>query len=120
MLRSLIDSRKKNTTQQTFIKTTERVSGSFVTMMKDFDLGDEEIDRELEAREYARLNNRSKNQEREFVWKYYKDKRVLDMAVYTWKRMLSEDRTLSLKEPSSERSSISRKLRPLVGMRPYR
>ena len=64
MLRSLIDSRKKNTTQQTFIKTTERVSGSFVTMMKDFHLGDEEVDRE-----YARLNNRSKNQEREFVWK---------------------------------------------------
>ena len=115
MLRSLIDSRKKNTTQQTFIKTTERVSGSFVTMMKDFDLGDEEVEGE-----YARLNNRSKNQEREFVWKYYKDKRVLDMAVYTWKRMLSEDRTISLKEPSSERSAISRKLQPSVGMRPYR
>ena len=115
MLRSLIDSRKKNTTQQTFIKTTERVSGSFVTMMKDFDLGDEEIDRE-----HARLNNRSKNQEGEFVWKYYKDGRVLDMAVYTWMKMLNEDRTLSLKEPSSERSSISPKLRPLVGMRPYR
>ena len=116
MLRSLIDSRKAfSTTQQTFIKTTERVSGSFVTMMKDFDLGDEEVEGE-----HARLNNRSKNQEREFVWKYYKDKRVLNMAVYTWKRMLSEDRTLRLKEPSSERSSISRKLQPSVGMRPYR
>ena len=114
MLRSLIDSRKKCTTQQTFIKTTERVSGSFVTMMKDCDLGDEKVDRDLEAREYARLNNRSKNQEREFVWKYYNDGRVLDMAVYT----MSEDTTLSLKEPSSERSSISRKLQPLVGMRP--
>ena len=44
------------------------------------------------------MNNRPKNQEGEFVWKYYNDKRVLDMAVYTWKRMLSEDRTLSLKE----------------------
>ena len=99
MLCSLIDSRKAfSTTQQTFIKTTERVSGSFVTMMKDCDLGDEEVDRELEAMEYARLNNRSKNQEREFVWKYYKDGRVLDMAVYTWLKMLSEDRTLSLKE----------------------
>ena len=84
------------------------------------DLGDEEVDRDLEAREYARLNNRSKNQEREFVWKYYNDKRVLDMAVYTWMKMLSEDRTLSLKEPSSERSSMERKLQPLVGMRPYR
>ena len=62
------------------------------------DLGDEEVDRDLEAREYARLNNRSKNQEREFVWKYYKGGRVLDMAVYTWLKMLSEDRTLSLKE----------------------
>ena len=99
MLRSLIDSRKAfSTTQQTFIKTTERVSGSFVTMMKDFDLGDEEVDRVLEAREHARLNNRSKNQEREFVWKYYNDERVLDMAVYTWLKMLSEDKTLSLKE----------------------
>ena len=66
------------------------------------------------------MNNRSKNQEREFVWKHYKDKRVLDMAVYTWMEMLSEDRTLRLKEPSSERSSISRKLQPSVGMRPYR
>jgi hypothetical protein len=72
----------------------------------------------LKAREYARLNNRSKNQEREFVWKYYKDGRVLDMAVYTWLKMLSEDRTLSLKEPSSERSAILRKLQPSVGMRP--
>ena len=66
------------------------------------------------------MNNRPKNQEGEFVWKYYNDKRVLDMAVYTWKKMLSEDRTLRLKEPSSERSSISRKLQPSVGMRPYR
>ena len=115
MLRSLIDSRKKFSTQQTFIKTTERVSGSFVTMMKEFDLGDEEIDSE-----HARLNSRSKNQEREFVWKYYKDGRVLDTAVYTWMKMLSEDRTLRLKEPSSERSSMERKLQPLVGMRPYR
>ena len=99
MLRSLIDSRKAfSTTQQTFIKTTERVSGSFVTMMKEFDLGDEAVDRDLEAREHARLNNRSKNQEREFVWKYYNDERVLDMAVYTWLKMLSEDKTLSLKE----------------------
>ena len=72
----------------------------------------------LKAREYARLNNRSKNQEREFVWKYYKDGRVLDMAVYTWLKMLSEDRTLSLKEPSSERSAILRKLQPSVRMRP--
>ena len=54
------------------------------------------------------------------MWKHYKDKRVLDMAVYTWMEMLSEDRTLRLKEPSSERSSISRKLQPSVGMRPYR
>lgn len=66
------------------------------------------------------MNNRSKNQERESVWKHYKDKRVIDMAVYTWMEMLSEDRTLRLKEPSSERSSVSQKLRPLVGMRPYR
>ena len=66
------------------------------------------------------MNNRPKNQEGEFVWKYYNDKRVLDMAVYTWMKMLSEDRTLRLKEPSSERSSISRKLQPSVGMRPYR
>ena len=66
------------------------------------------------------MNNRPKNQEGEFVWKHYKDKRVIDMAVYTWMKMLSEDRTLSLKEPSSERSSISRKLQPSVGMQPYR
>ena len=64
------------------------------------------------------MNNRPKNQEGEFVWKYYNDKRVLDMAVYTWMKMLSEDRTLRLKEPSSERSSVSQKLQPSVGMRP--
>ena len=100
MLRSLIDSRKAfSTTQQTFIKTTERVSGSFVTMMKDYDLGDEKVDRDLEAREHAPEQPVQEPGAGVRLEVLQRRTRPRHGSVH-----LDEDRTLSLKEPSSERS----------------